>query len=132
MKKLAPLFVVILALLMQVRVAYACEATGLWPSEHCHSHGSLIADAHPDAPSDRGDRCDVSLDLAVRGGRACGETGGLLSQPSGGEFLALLPAALAVSGLAFDGAAPPPQQPTRSQAAGAGTRTWLSTARLRL
>jgi len=131
MKKLAPLFVVILALLMQVRVAYACEAVGLWPSEHCDSHGSLIVDAHPDAPSDRGDRCDVSLDLAVRAGRACTDVGERLSQPSGGDFMALLPAAWVLGGLGFDDAVSPPQLPRR-QAVNPGTRTWLSTARLRL
>ena len=131
MKKLTPILFIVLALLMQVRVAYACQATGLWPSEHCQSHGSLIAVEHPDAPSDRGDHCDVSLELAVRAGRACADTGNLLSQPSGGEFLALLPAALAVSGLLADDAASPPQRPV-SPDVGAGTRTWLSTARLRL
>ena len=131
MKKLAPIFVVILALLMQVRVAYACEATGLWPSEHCHSHGSLIVDTHPDAPSDRGDRCDVSLDLAVRAGRTCTDVGDSLSQPTGGDVVALLPAALALGGLLVDGAASS-SQPPQPQAGGAGTRTWLSTARLRL
>ena len=73
MKKLTPILFIVLALLMQVRVAYACQATGLWPSEHCQSHGSLIAVEHPDAPSDRGDHCDVSLELAVRAGRACAQ-----------------------------------------------------------
>lgn len=130
MKKHSAILVVILALLMQVRVAYACQASGFWPSEDCDSHG-LIVDAHPDAPSDRGDACDISLEVAARGGRAGSDLVSLLATPVGGEFIALLPAAFEIAARAV------PTTPARDPAvptppAHAGTRTYLVTARLRL
>ncbi|MBA4286166.1 MAG: hypothetical protein C0434_11615 [Xanthomonadaceae bacterium] len=131
MKKLAPILVVVIALLMQVRVAYGCDPSGTWSLERCASHGTVVDD-HPDAPSDRGDRCDVSLDLAVRAGRTGADhLVAELTPPTGGDFVALLPATLSIVGLLPDDAASPPQR-VRSPAVGAGTRTWLSTARLRL
>lgn len=128
MKKISPLLVLLLALLMQVRVAYACVATGFWPAEHCDAHVALLADAHPDAPSDRGERCDVSLDLAVRGSR---DDGGRSGPQPADQPVAILPAPLAISGRFADAPASPLRLPI-GPASGAGTRTWLSTARLRL
>ncbi|WP_293373777.1 hypothetical protein [Nevskia sp.] len=130
MKKHSAIVVLLLALLMQVRVAYACEANGFWPSEDCDAHG-LIVDAHPDAPSDRGDRCDVSLEVAARSGRTCSDLLSLLAEPVGGEFIALLPAAFAVAEQTVSIERVAPACPQAS-AASAGTRTYLVTARLRL
>lgn len=129
MKKLAPLIVVILALLMQVRVAYACDATGLWPAEDCDRHG-LVSDLHPGEPSDRGDRCDVSLELAVRGGRACTDLAGLLVEPSGVDIVALPVALPALAVIPVR--KPPALLADGSVPAAAGNRIWLETARLRL
>ena len=131
MKKLAPLLVLILALLMQVRVAYACETSGFWPAEPCHAHPALIVDAHPDAPSDRGERCDVSLDLAVRAGRDGRDDGTLSGRLPADPPVAILPVSLAIAGPVVAATVSPPPSP-RAPAIAAGTRTWLSTARLRL
>lgn len=132
MKKLNLLLVVILALLLQLRVAYACEAIGLWPAEPCDAHEVIAAD-HPDQPSDRDERCDISLDLAVRAGRLGGDGDVVLlaSPPTGADFIALPPSALSIDA---------PRLATgttgvrrfRAPVVGAGSRTWLSTARLRL
>lgn len=130
MKKLAPLFVVLLSLLMQVRVAYACEAAGFGASEACDGH-SLLADAHPDAPSDRGDRCDRGLELAVRGGRTCTDLVGLLVQPGGVDVVALPVVAPALAGTLRDQSLTVPVDRARPVAA-TGRRLWLETARLRL
>lgn len=131
MKKLAPLLVLILALLMQVRVAYACETRGFWPVEHCHAHPALIADAHPDAPSDRGERCDVGLDLAVHASRDGRDDGAQAGRLPVDQPVAILPVSLAMAEIGVGATASPPQSP-RGPAIAAGTRTWLSTARLRL
>lgn len=131
MKKLIPLLAVVIALLMQVRVAYACETMGLWPAEDCDAHG-LVVDAHPDAPSDRGDACDVSLELASRGGRTCTDLVALLAEPTGGEFIALLPAAFEIAERAASIDELRDVSSPRAPAAHAGTRTYLVTARLRL
>jgi len=131
MKKLAPILVVILALLMQVRVAYACDAAGFWSSERCASH-ALVVDAHLDEPSDRGDRCEVSLDFAVRTGRVSGDNlAADLTPPTSGDTVALLPAALSIVEPFPDESASAAQS-VGIPAVSAGTRTWLSTARLRL
>ena len=132
MKKLNPLLVVILALLLQLRVAYACEAIGLWPAEPCDAHEVIAAD-HPDQPSDRDERCDISLDLAVRAGRADGVGDALhvASLPTGPDVLVLPPSALSVDGSLLASAAHGARRAGRP-AVGAGTRTWLRTARLRL
>lgn len=130
MKKLSPLFVVILALLMQVRVAYACEAATYGPLQGCDTHG-LTVDAHAGEPSDRGDRCDAGIDLAVRAGRTCTDLVGLLVDPQGGDLPALPPAPLALAGQPLDAPEIPPTDRARP-AYGTGSRIWLETARLRL
>ena len=132
MKKLASTLVVILALLLQLRVAYACEATGFWPAEPCDAHGVIAAD-HRDQPSDRDQRCDISLDLAVRAGRADGDGDALhvASLPTGPDVLALPPSALSMDGPLLATRAHGARRADRP-AVGAGTRTWLRTARLRL
>lgn len=128
MKKLSPLLVVVLALLMQLRVAHACEVRYGGP-QGCDSHG-LVVDAHPDQPSDRGERCDPGLDLAVRGGRNCTDLSGLLLDLHGDD-VAVLPARPADPISAATAATGVPADRVRP-AHGPGSRVWLETARLRL
>ena len=130
MKKLTAILVIIVALLLQLRVAYVCEATGFWTAESCDAHGVIAAD-HPDQPSDRDQRCDISLDLAVRAGRADGDVLHPASLPTGPDLLALPPSALSIDG-AFLATAGHGALRAGSPAADPGTRTWLRTARLRL
>lgn len=132
MKKLSPILVVVLALLMQLRVAYACDAGNAGWLADCQLHGVVAEVALDDEPSDRGDRCAVGVDLAVRAGRVSGD--GLAAEftpPTSSDFIALVPAALAIPSPLSDRAASP-RPPRTGPARGAGTRTWLSTARLRL
>ncbi|WP_439638727.1 hypothetical protein [Nevskia sp.] len=129
MKKLSPILVVVLALLMQLRVAYACDAA--WLAD-CQLHGVVAEVALDDEPSDRGDRCAVGVDLAVRAGRVGGDVlAAEFTPPTSSDFIALVPAALAIPSPLSDRAASP-RPPRTGPARGAGTRTWLSTARLRL
>lgn len=135
-KNLSTLAVVVLALLMQLRVAYACEATGLWPTEPCGAHG-LIVDGQPEAPQDRGEACDIALDLAGRGLRPGGEQGDLHAELSPPQPL-FLPAAWPA--LAAVPALPRPEPPPRlgdrpgddRAPASPGALTYLRTSRLRI
>lgn len=79
MKKLPALVVVILALLMQLRVAYACEAVGFGAAEPCKLH-AVVTDPHGEAPQDRGSVCDVALDLASRNPRQTHDQDDLAAQ----------------------------------------------------
>lgn len=135
MKKLPVLIVVILALLMQLRVAYACETAGLWPAEHCSAHG-LIAGTSDRVPQDRGADCDIGLDLA---GRNLRQSGAL---DDGLDDLASLLTDL--QPVFVPDAWPPPRTmlPPRHRppipraapqaTASAGSSTYLVTARLRI
>lgn len=135
MKTHSSIFVLLLALLMQVRVAYACENGAPWMAADCETH-SLALDAHAGEPSDRGERCDTGIDLALRNARAADSLCDLLSEPrdtgtSGGDLPVFLPASIVLAGLepsVATGAVPE----IRVSAATAGTRLWLETARLRL
>lgn len=132
MKKLSPILVVVLALLMQLRVAYACDPGNAGVLADCQLHGAMADVALDDEPSDRGDRCAVGVDLAVRAGRVSGD--GLAAEftpPTCSDFMALVPVVLAIPSPLADRAASP-RPPRNGPARGAGTRTWLSTARLRL
>ena len=127
-KPAASLVVVLLALLLQLRVAYACEIAGHWPAEACSAHG-LIVDSHGDSPSDRGGGdCDISIDLASRGGRTCTDLVAQLDLPDY-QFLAVLPSPAPV--IAPVPATEPIFAPDPVSPAG-GSRIWLTTARLRL
>ena len=90
-----------------------------------------LADAHPDAPSDRGDRCDRGLELAVRGGRTCTDLVGLLVQPGGVDVIVLPVVAPALAGTLHDRSLTVPVDRARPVAE-TGRRLWLETARLRL
>jgi hypothetical protein len=132
MKKLSAILVVtVLALLMQLRVAYACEQSGHWPAEHCTAHGLLI-DAHAGEPGDRDDDCDISIELAARNGRSCVDLAAQLD-PADYRLQAILPPMLVE--LATAPAVPPPTAPWSAREPvppTGGTRTWLGTSRLRL
>lgn len=133
MNKHSPIFVLLLALLMQVRVAYACENGAPWFSADCESH-ALVLDAHAGEPSDRGDRCDAGIDLALRNSRAVDSLGDLLSEPrtsGGGDQPLLLPVALTLAGLTSPGSAGGMAE-AQAPVSASGTRLWLETARLRL
>ncbi len=135
MKKLPALVVVILALMMQVRVAYACEMAGLWPTEHCSAHG-LIAETGDRAPQDRGSDCDIGLDLAGRNLRQSGylddgldDLASQLTEPQP----VLVPAAWPPPRVRL----PPRHRPPIPRAAPpaaalAGSITYLVTSRLRI
>lgn len=132
MKKLSAILVVtVLALLMQLRVAYACEQAGHWPAEHCAAHG-LLVDAHAGEPGDRDDDCDIGIDLAARGGRNCVDLVAQLD-PVDYQLQAILPPTPVELAAAF--AEPPstaPQSTREPVPPTGGTRTWLGTFRLRL
>ena len=130
MKKLSPLFAILLALLMQVRVAYACEMPAFGALHGCEVHG-FAADEHPGQPSDRGDRCDAGIDLAVRAGRTCTDLAGAVIDPAHGDLPALPAAPLVLAGLHLEAPAVVPAARVRL-APGPGARLWLETARLRL
>lgn len=130
MKKLPALAIVILALLMQLRVAYACEAAGRWPAEPCKAHG-LIIQPQGEAPQDRGSACDIALELASRSQRQTGEhdelTAALTDLQPGFVPLAW-PQAQATPYPQHR----PPIPRARGPAVMAGASTYLVTSRLRI
>lgn len=130
MKKLPALAIVILALLMQLRVAYACEAAGLWPAEPCKAHG-LIVQLQGDAPQDQGSGCDIALELAGRSQRQTGghdELASALTDPQPTFVPLAWPPAQAVPHPQHR----PPIPRARGPAASAGASTYLVTSRLRI
>jgi len=134
MKKLLAIAVVVLGLLMQLRVAYACESGALGTAEPCKLHAA-IADGHGDAPQDRGSGCEVALDLASRTARQTDDLDDLvaeLTHPQASDPPAAWPSPL-VSALRHY--RPPASRRFRARmpsAASPGSSTFLVTARLRI
>ncbi len=133
MKKLPALVVVILALLMQLRVAYACAAVGPGPTEPCKMH-ALVADLHGETPQDRGSACEVSLDLASRNPRQTDNPDDLAAQLTDPQPVHL-PAAWPQPEAASPLNGPPIPRIPRARypaAVSPGSSTYLVTARLRI
>jgi len=134
MKKLPALAVVILALLMQLRVAYACEAVGFGTAEPCKLH-ALVADAQSEAPQDRGSACDIALDLASRNPRQTDDQDDLAAQLTDLQPVYLPTGWPPPIATALSQYRPPiPRNPRTRHAAAVspGSLTYLVTARLRI
>ncbi|WP_295680242.1 hypothetical protein [uncultured Nevskia sp.] len=134
MKKLPALVVVILALLMQLRVVYACEAVGFGAAEPCKVH-ALVADPHGEAPQDRGSACDVALDLASRNARQTGDQDDLAAQltdPQPVHPPAAWPQPLATAPPQYRPPIPRVPRARHAAVASPGSSTYLVTARLRI
>ncbi len=131
MKKLPALVVVILALLLQLRVVYACEAVEFGAAEPCKVH-ALVAESHGEAPQDRGSACDVAFDLASRNPRQTDDQDDLAAQltdPHPVHLPATWPQPLAT---VFPQYRPPIPRNRSAAAVSPGSRTYLVTARLRI
>lgn len=134
MKKLPALVVVILALLMQLRVAYACEAVGFGAAEPCKLH-ALVADLHGEAPQDRGSACEVSLDVASRNPRQTDDQDDLAAQltdPQPVHLPAAWPQPLATKPQQYHTPIPRLPRARHGAAVSPGSSTYLVTARLRI
>ncbi len=134
MKKLPALVVVILALLMQFRVAYACEAVGFGTAEPCKLH-AVAVDPHGEAPQDRGSACEVSLDVASRNPRQTGDQDDLAAQltdPQPVHLPAAWPQPLAMASPQHRPPIPRMPRARYPAAVSPGSNTYLVTARLRI
>lgn len=134
MKKLPALVVVILALLMQLRVAYACEAGGFAAAEPCKVH-AVVADPQGEAPQDRGSACEVSLDVASRNSRQTDDQDDLAAQLTDPQLVHLPAAWPQPLATAPPQLRPPIPRLPRARcvaAASPGSSTYLVTARLRI
>lgn len=134
MKKLPALAVVILALLLQLRVVYACEVVGFGTAEPCKLH-ALVADPQGEAPQDRGSACDIALDLASRNPRQTDDHDDLAAQLTDPEPVHLpvaWPLALVTPPSQHRPPIPRIPRARYSAAVSPGSSTYLVTARLRI